>query len=64
MTVRKQCLLDTPVVIACVTLAQAQARSNASMEREVEDTISPLAVELMAMTQKSVSREGSESGRR
>lgn len=60
MTTRKQCLLDTSVVIVCVTLVQAQARSNASMEREVEDTISPLAVELMAII--SVSKEGSLGG--
>lgn len=49
MTTRKQCLLDNSVVIVCVTLVQAQARSNASMEREAEDTISTLAVELMAI---------------
>lgn len=62
MTTRKQCLLDNSVVIVCVTLVQAQARSNASMEREAEDTISPLAVELMAIIQKSVSKEGSLGG--
>lgn len=49
MTSRQQCLLDTAVVIAGITLVQAQARSATSMEREDEYTITLLAVESLAI---------------
>lgn len=46
---RKQCPLDTAVVIAYTRLMQAQTPQNPRMERGVRHTISSLAVEVLAI---------------
>lgn len=46
---RKQCPSDAAVVIAYTRLMQAQTPQNPRMERGVRNTISSLAVEVLAI---------------